>query len=387
MKHENLHKIYRNPERPLPSSIKNVIYSSIGKQASAGNIQYNNNTVDYTGNCPEYTVRYLPVNFYKIWRPLMDLLLREQLKPEARILEFGCGPGTTTFGFIEFYRLLAEENPNTVFSIEFYLIEKESDFISILKEIWTSYIHEIPENLKVMLRPVNIDMDRFLQNISYFGKFDYIMESNLLNVSEKIGEETIRKLLRSISSELLNKHSSVILIEPSDPAHRKWLPAARNIMQQYGMTVYSPCFCSQERCTQKIHSHIDIKAVRDDNRTGDKHSFEYLVLRNDDLRKYECFNNKYPLSGFAQHIGEYVSFKAFIICAVNKEKKLRLKICDGSIESNKDMWYNLPKIYITEDENDYLNTGCGCIISVKKAKVTSPTNIECTLSTVWKISR
>ena len=58
---------------------------------------------DYHEQSKEYTLRYFPVNFFKIWTPLYDLLTKDQLQPDCTILELGCGPGSSTMGFIEFY--------------------------------------------------------------------------------------------------------------------------------------------------------------------------------------------------------------------------------------------------------------------------------------------
>ena len=61
---------------------------------------------NYRNISKEYTLRYFPANFFKIWAPIYDLLIRGQIKENCSILELGCGPGSSTMGFIEFYRIL-----------------------------------------------------------------------------------------------------------------------------------------------------------------------------------------------------------------------------------------------------------------------------------------
>ena len=80
---------------------------------------------NYANKHKEYTLYYFIVNFYKIWRPLLDLYYSGQLNENINVLEVGVGPGSATFGLIEFYKHLAIENLNKEFNLKFTLIEKE----------------------------------------------------------------------------------------------------------------------------------------------------------------------------------------------------------------------------------------------------------------------
>jgi hypothetical protein len=106
---------------------------------------------DYHEQSKEYTLRYFPVNFFKIWTPLYDLLTKDQLQADCTILELGCGPGSSTMGFIEFYRILACENPTMQFKLNFALVERESAFKDILKTIFEQYAVDFPCNLAVKI--------------------------------------------------------------------------------------------------------------------------------------------------------------------------------------------------------------------------------------------
>lgn len=72
---------------------------------------------DYDEYCRAYALYYLPVNMQKIWRPLLDLAITDSLESSCRVLELGAGPGSATFGLIEFYKYLAFDN----YSTEFYI--------------------------------------------------------------------------------------------------------------------------------------------------------------------------------------------------------------------------------------------------------------------------
>ena len=46
-------------------------------------------------------------------------------------LELGSGPGSSTFGLIEFFKYLAYDNHLTEFILELTLVEREHEFIAI----------------------------------------------------------------------------------------------------------------------------------------------------------------------------------------------------------------------------------------------------------------
>ena len=66
--------------------------------------EFKKDLTNYQLHLEEYTLYYLPVNFYKIWRPLTDLLEKNQIRTKCSILELGSGPGTSVLGLIEFYK-------------------------------------------------------------------------------------------------------------------------------------------------------------------------------------------------------------------------------------------------------------------------------------------
>lgn len=401
MIYDRLNEAYENSKKDIPDAINAELLHMLevgsgGSCADKYNIFYPGKIVDYNDSSKEYAIRYLPVNFYKIWKPLMDLLIKDQIHPVCRVLELGCGPGTSTFGFVEFYKLLAIDNPNKSFLVEFVLIEKEESFISILMRLWLKYIKEMPSNLKIKLKPHNIKLNEFLVEASNFDKFDYIIESNLFNPNESIEEKTIDSLLNIIGEKLLYKHSSVIFIEPSSLRLAEMLKKTRGIMQFYNLSIYSPCFCAKDYCEQFPNAHIDISGVKLANFISEKlysskgkktHSFEYVVFRNDDLKKYDKFENKQSLDNLGEYIGNSINFKAFITSINIRENEIYLKVCDGSFSQRKDVWVKVPKAIINEKDINYLNSGRGNFVNVKKAMVISETKIDCLLSTDLKILR
>ena len=125
MKNDLLNEKYKNVKKDIPKSISKSLQllKNNYKEKSTSGVRFFwiDKKADYSSNSALYAVDYMPVNFYKIWHPLMELLLKEQIRPVCRVLEFGCGPGTSTFGFVEFYKYLALDNPDKEFSALLFL--------------------------------------------------------------------------------------------------------------------------------------------------------------------------------------------------------------------------------------------------------------------------
>lgn len=66
-----------------------------------------NENVNYFKLYLPYLMYYLPANVFKVWKPIIDLLVKNELKPELSILDLGAGPGSVPIGIIEFYKELA----------------------------------------------------------------------------------------------------------------------------------------------------------------------------------------------------------------------------------------------------------------------------------------
>lgn len=347
---------------------------------------------DYSNKAKEYTLYYLPLNMYKIWRPLKDLLEKSQIKSTCDILELGSGPGTTTFGLLEFYKALANENPNVQFEINYTIVEFENSFIQIFKRIYNDYKHSLPSNLFVCFSVQNISLKSFFETTNQ--KFDYVVESNLINPNEKIDSSSINELVENMS-HLLKKHSSLILIEPAHQNINIYLKEIRQKSCTNNLKIYSPCNCQRNICNQLPMAtlntqHISLlKELIDNNiitRSVHKtfHPFEYLILRNDTLVKSNiCSNNGniVKLSDLGNYINKRININAFIILLLDKGTHYSLKICDGTTEIKKGVWLKIPKDHLPQQ----CKLGRGGTIKLSKVYVESNTNLSCDLSTKIKM--
>lgn len=358
--------------------VYNSLFSQIGE-------------TDYRNVSKEYTLRYFPVNFFKIWTPLYDLLTKGQIKENCTVLELGCGPGSSTMGFIEFYKILACDNPYISFNLNFVLVEREQSFCNIFKAIYEQYSCDFPGNLNINIVFRNEDIAAFFANWNK-ESFDYIIESNMLNPNEKVDCSSLGLHCDSFI-RLLKPHSSIILIEPGKKGLSHYLYQIKSILVKNGLSVFSPCNCDNEICQMFPLARVKtsgISLIKDSisagifNEKKDVHYFEYAVIRNDTLEKYEKPQNSIPLCSLSSQQGKTIKFEAFILNSFDRGDHFDLKICDGSC-IKREIYIHISKRILTSDFVDLLSIGRGDYVKVKNAKVLSETDITCTLSTTIEI--
>ena len=351
--------------------------------------------VDYSKIAKEYTLYYLPINMYKVWRPLMDLLEKNQIKEQCSILELGSGPGTTTFGVMEFYKYLAEDNPSIIFELKFELVEIEKAFLKVFKSIVNEYIKALPANLKVSFDLNEANFIDFVRMNT--KKYDYIIESNLLNNNEKILDLNNTDFSIRLNGAL-NKNGSVIFIEPAGKDLSQTIKELKFEMVKNGFGVYSPCCCNKKDCKQFPLASVNISNMTFINNLYENtivtrksykpmHYFEYVVFRNDDLKKNQPFNNVKLLNDLSKYIGEKINFKANILYFMQDDEDYKVKVCDGSLETSKEVWLTIPKKIICGQAINPSMMGRGGTINIKNTKVVSNSNVLCSLSTRISMER
>ena len=398
-----LNATYRYSDIPL--TITNAIKSRIGvtelSQLSIAKKKQLKSTyrdlfaslgeTDYHDKSIEYTLRYFPINFFKIWTPLRDLLLKGQILTNCSILELGCGPGSSTMGFMEFYRMLAYENPAVSFKLHFVLLEREHAFCDIFQAIYNQYARTIPNNLIIDYQLLNEDITTFFE-CQRALKFDYIIESNALNPNERISVSSLGQYCDAFA-RMLNVHASIILIEPAKEGLREYLYKIKNILAKNGLSIFSPCTCNNDICKMFPMACVDISGISLINNLravgiidGEKrfHYFEYTIMRNDFLVKHQRPQNDFQFSDLLSMIGKTVKFEAYILYAFDHENSFDLKICDGS-KLEQGIYLCIPKNMLTTAEVDLLSIGRGGYIKIKNAEVVSENRIECRWSTMIEI--
>ena len=301
-----------------------------------------------------YALYYLPLNMFKIWVPLTDLLSRNALKKSVEVLELGAGPGTSTFGLLEFYRLLAKEKQTEEFAVTIDVVEKQQGFIDIFKILLYNYVTRLPSNLKVLLK--RVFCKEVTDDFSFLdgARYDLIYASNMFNSNETYGNSYFKQCCKSLEASLKDK-SSLIIIEPGEKGISTQFKHSRNDVERQGiLQVFSPCCClynfPHTRCEHFAVAHIrqirskSLSLLEDlglnTNHNG-THAFDYVVFRNDNLKKFDIERKKRTkLSDVDWNLkGQTVNVTAIVLAENKSVDRTGLILCDGTIGGR--VWLNL----------------------------------------------
>lgn len=314
--------------------------------------------VDYSKIVEEYLLYYFIVNLFKIWKPLIDLSERKQLSQKLNVLEIGCGPGSSTFGLIEFYKFMAIEQPQIEFELSITLVEQYAEFLNAFEYLFNAYKSGLPDNLKVTIaKEYNQTVS---DSIDFVGgvKFDLIYASNMFNSNEKFGIQNFISLMTNLKPHLEN-NGSIVIIEPADQKYSMPFLSLRNELQNDGVyTLYSPCnnmyayphiLCdafSMARVHLRQSDLLDyLKRERIITKTEHLvHNFQYAVFRKDELTKYDIINKKHDklCEISSKTVGDRVNIYANIITSNEKsDGAVGLLLCDGTLTGVCKVWLNL----------------------------------------------
>lgn len=253
---------------------------------------------NYADSYKEYALYYMPINFYKIWQVLIDLVEQSScgIQPNIKALDLGAGPGTSTFGLIEFYRVLASHNADIDFSLDITVLEKEQGFLDILDEIYSKYTTCFPDNLRVNIMKVRANLN---DRISFSEKFDIIMESNVLNCKERTYNLACDNIAR-LSQQNLVSGGVLVLIEPyaygrdinyeqNEQKTSKLCYTIQNVCGTDGQfELFDPHICfSRDKvrhCSVRVTSRIltQLKKYEKFKNIRDRQDFRYCALMKND---------------------------------------------------------------------------------------------------------
>ncbi len=317
--------------------------------------------VDYRDCYLPYVIYYLPVNVFKVWKPLLDLHIKSTLKKDARILDIGTGPASVPLGIIEFYKKLAQVYEELDFSLEFVLVDAQPNFLRIANKIIEAVKVYLPSNLKFHLKE-SICAKVTAESNFKLGKFDLISMSNFLAITEGNNSQYSYDLVSQFA-DMLEDDGSFIIIEPGDVENCINLKRLRNSLVKDGVfNVYSPCLGIWEKkddyvcnCFSTVRLHWELPNIfiyLKEN--GLRHSlrrdvpFNYAVLRKDGLTKYDPITNIQHFTKLCQldnNIGKVINIIAFIRTSIYKENYIKLALCDGSTHYNgynEGVWIDIP---------------------------------------------
>ncbi len=306
-----------------------------------------------------YLFYYLPANVYKVWKPLLDLQLKNALKPNMHILDIGTGPGSVPIGIIEFYKSLALCFSNLQFSLSFSLIDSEIEFLNIAVKLIDMIQQYMPSNLTVKVDQ-SICKRISTDKIDSIEHYDLITMSNFLTPNESGNQQVALDIIGNFKNNLLDD-GSFIIIDPGERNSCIALKRIRNeVINRKILNIFSPCIGIWEEkmtynceCFNMVRCYWQIpriyeyliknglsKAKRIDV------PFNYVIFRKDNLKKYLIEKNgQYftKLVNLKDNINKTINVKALIRTVICQGDNINLSLCDGSCSFSDDrraVWVN-----------------------------------------------
>ncbi len=232
---------------------------------------------DYSNKVDNYILTYMLINFYKLWFPLWVLLKAGHLKTNLKILELGAGPGTSTISLLYFFLLLAQDNPDQEFRINYHIVEREEGFAAVCSYFLNAFLKEhATHNLRVHCTVFQEDIYTFVPHNGKNNKYDLIVESNVLNRNETTRIDRLSALTVDLS-ETLRDDGYMLMIEPCNQANR-------NILDQiYSLLTHNLLHGAISPRNQDIYTE-NIALLHSVEKLGlrssvKKHWFSYAIFR------------------------------------------------------------------------------------------------------------
>ena len=258
-------------------SLNTLLPSQQARIARESDFNWAQSSTDYHGRTDGYAAAYMPVNFYKIWKPLWLLLSDGRLSYEARVLELGPGPGTSTWSMVEFYRWLAMENPGQHFALNYTAVERELDFSTLFRLLQERISVSLPANLSLTMELLpGLDAFDYMAGLAG-NSFHLIVESNVMNQQETFNRRTIEAYVHGLHGGL-RPDGYAILVEPKEPAGKSDFSSFIRYMHE---KCRLGCFCDASVTAVDLSG---IRLVQDAIRTGirysrkTKHWFSYAIM-------------------------------------------------------------------------------------------------------------
>lgn len=241
---------------------------------------------DYHGRADYYVLAYMLMNFYKLWLPLWEILQQGKLKPNVRVLELGPGPGTATLALLSFYCMLALDNRETQFSIDYVAVEREADFVRAADSMVNHFIagHPCQQNLHINFQLRRQSFEEFFA--SGYGDergYDLVLESNALNDHENVSEDAHLNVAREMLYAL-QAGGHAVFIEPRGRVNCTRLQKFFDDMMVEGVAMLlAPrncrVYCNRNTLLQQV---VEL-GIRSSNGKNMEHGFSCMVL---EMEKY-----------------------------------------------------------------------------------------------------
>ena len=312
---------------------------------------------DYTKFWRAYVLYYMPANFPKVIRAMLELLWAGRLPRHLRLLDMGTGPGTVPLAVIHFYSCL-----------EKYVTGKLRVQIDVVDR-WPGHLvlaGKLIEHYKTLLNitfPAKIDKElcgcleknraELAEDLGQ-TRYNLVSLAHVLNTYELSGECDIKDIT-DFAMNYLSVDGTLLIIEPATADCARLL-AGLHWRYKSGdglkATAFGPCSYPwgyypgrRRRCScwsfvsETWQKPGTIKVLEKYGVPGKKEmKFSYLMLRRDGYNRYQHLRtperyqkgNFIRLSRLDSYLDKTISILGVVIHVYRNDKHLIMNLCDGT---------------------------------------------------------
>jgi ribosomal protein RSM22 (predicted rRNA methylase) len=191
-----------------------------------------------------YLGYFLPSNLVKVRRIFQEILAHPQgashFTGRRRLLDIGCGPGTSLLGFLS---LLADGTVLTD-SLECVALDSAVANLQDAEHLFSRYSCCLKRSRDLALRTCHAELSHS-PSLNLDGQFDFVVFGNVLNELFPDRKDRIEKrceLVAAVAQKWLSKDGFLVLLEPAlKETSRELLLLRDRLLDQTDLCVYAPC--------------------------------------------------------------------------------------------------------------------------------------------------
>ncbi|WP_066635997.1 hypothetical protein [Desulfolucanica intricata] len=319
----------------------------------------NKAATDYTNFWPSYALYYLPSNFPKVIKLLLDLLSAGVLPRQVRLLDLGVGPGTVPLAILFFYSRL-EKYVKDALEIQIDMIDAWWGHLLLANEFVDLYTGMLKVSFPVIINKLaegclENGRKQLASTLGKNSKYNLIFLSYVLNEYE-INNMNEVKEISDLALNYLAQDGTLAILEPAakDCAVRLAGLHWRYKSGEAGIkaTAFGPCSYPwglypgrEQSCScwsfisepwKKPESIAKLEGFGTPRKNEIK--FSYLLLRKDEFNRYRYLQKPelYRRRGFVRlsrirfYYGQPVNILGVVIHKCSKNGALIIDICDGT---------------------------------------------------------
>ncbi len=324
-----------------------------------------------------YLAYHFPVYFMQAEYLMKTLAAAGLLKREMRILDVGTGPGIVPLAVADFVSRLDN------ISVDIRSIEQSEEHLEAFRFLTDAYARGVRN--ATIHPPVQANI-RSIDDRNIPDPVDLLVFSNVINEFEALSVDQQADLVMRFAGHV-TRDGTILIVEPAEEITATRLRSLSRILQNRGLTIYSPCSflwgtrCDPSRCwsfeTQPdIYPTMLMEALAAGKEPyryiNTDIKYAYVILRKDNIVQNAFRVPPHAKVSRFSKLHLHVNRRINVIAAkmsqdLGNSKTHVFRLCDGT--AAKPVYAMLPEYHRNPANNVILSAPYGAILSLNNVLV------------------